>query len=183
MITNCARDLAAVVGANGPPRRRPRRTSRRCTRVSNWMSRAQVEPVGDVVRVLEDLGLRRVALGPLPLLLELVGELVRVLHALDVAARARIAVPVPGAAHAAARLEHARREPEPAQPVQHVHAGEARADDHDVVLRAIAHLLPPASRSGALTLDLAILADRDAVGARSQIADAGPGRRRVEYGS
>src|SRR5204862_106975 len=66
---------------------------------------AQVEAIRDVVRVLEDLGLRCVALGPIPLLLELVGELVRVLHALDVAARARVAVPVPGAADATARLD------------------------------------------------------------------------------
>ena len=68
------------------------------TLVSNWHVPAQVEPVGHVVRVGEDLGLRRVALGPLPLLLELVGELVRVLHALDVAAGSRVPVPVPRAA-------------------------------------------------------------------------------------
>ncbi len=82
----------------------------------------QVEAVGDVVGVLQDLGLGRVALGPVPLLLELVGELVRVLHALDVAARAGVAVPVPGAADAAARLEHPRRHAEPAHTVEHVHA-------------------------------------------------------------
>ena len=93
---------------------------------------AQVEAVGDVVGVAQDLGLGGVALAPLPLLLQLVGELVGVLHALDVAARARIAVPVPGAADAAAGLEHARREAHAAQPVQHVDAGEAGADDHRV---------------------------------------------------
>ena len=59
-------------------------------------------------------------------------ERVGVLHALDVAARAGVAVPVPGAADAAARLEHPRREPEPPQPVQHVQAGEAGADDDRV---------------------------------------------------
>ena len=49
---------------------------------------AQVETVGDVVKVAQDLWLGRVALGPRPLLLQLLGELVGVLHALDVAARA-----------------------------------------------------------------------------------------------
>ena len=67
---------------------------------------AEVEAVGDVVGVGEDLGLRGVALGPLPLLLEVLVEAVGVLHALDVAARAGVAVPVPGAADAVAGLEH-----------------------------------------------------------------------------
>ena len=96
---------------------------------------AQVEAVGDVVDVAQDLGLRGVALGPLPLLLQLVGERVGVVHALDVAARARIAVPVPGAADAVARLEDARRQPEPAQAVEHVEPGEPRADDDRVDVR------------------------------------------------
>ena len=69
----------------------------------------QVEAVGDVVDVGEDLRLGGVPLAPLPLLLQLVRERVRVVHALDVAARARVAVPVPGAADAVARLEDARR--------------------------------------------------------------------------
>ena len=94
---------------------------------------AQVEAVGDVVRVAQDLGLAGVALGPLPFLLQLVGERIGILHALDVAARARIAVPVPGAADARAALVHARRHAEPAQPMQHVEAGETGADDDRVV--------------------------------------------------
>jgi hypothetical protein len=63
----------------------------------------QVVAVGDVVGVFQDLGLGGVALGPLPFLLELGRELVGILHALDVAARAGIAVPVPGAADAPCR--------------------------------------------------------------------------------
>ena len=73
---------------------------------------AQVEAVGDVVGVFQDLRLGGEALGPLPLLLQLVRERVRILHALDVAARAGIAVPVPGAADAGALLEHAHRKAE-----------------------------------------------------------------------
>ena len=63
---------------------------------------AEVEAVGHVVRVLQDLGLRRVPLAPGPFLLELLVEGERVVQALDVAARARIPVPVPRAAHAVA---------------------------------------------------------------------------------
>ena len=93
------------VGRRPSSAARPRRSARASTRVSKLDVAPQVEAVGDVLDVAQDLGLGRVALGPLPLLLELLGELVRVLHALDVAARARVAVPVPGAADVAARLE------------------------------------------------------------------------------
>ena len=75
---------------------------------------AQIEPVGDVLDVAQDLGLRRVFLGPDPLLLELVRERVRVLHALDVAARAGIPVPVPHAADVGSGLVDAHGEAQPA---------------------------------------------------------------------
>ena len=65
----------------------------------------QVESLDDVVRIAQDLRLRRIALAPLPFLRERIGELVGVLHALDVAARARIAIPVPRPADPAARLD------------------------------------------------------------------------------
>ena len=95
---------------------------------------AQIEAIGNVVRVIEDLGLGRVALRPLPLLLELVGELVRVLHALDVAARAGIAIPVPGPADAVAGFEHPHRQADAPGAVQHVHAREPGPHDHYVVI-------------------------------------------------
>src|SRR6185312_12707142 len=60
-------------------------------------------------------------------------ERVRVLHALDVAARTWIAVPVPRTADAAACLEHARRHAKGAQAMQHVHAREAGTDNHNVL--------------------------------------------------
>ena len=95
--------------------------------------RTQVEAVGDMVGVAQDFRLRRVALAPVPFLLQLVGEGIGILHALDVAACAGIAVPVPGAADAPALLVDAHRKALPAQPVQHVHAAKARADHDDVV--------------------------------------------------
>ena len=65
---------------------------------------AETKTVGDVVGVFQNLRLRRVALAPVPFLLQLFGERIGILHALDVAARAGIAVPVPGAADAIALL-------------------------------------------------------------------------------
>ena len=85
-----------------------------------------------MVGVAQDLGLRRVALGPVPLLLEVGVERVRVVDALDVAAGARVAVPVPRAADTVGGLVDDGREPEPAQLVQHVQPGEPGADDHRV---------------------------------------------------
>src|SRR5262249_39664107 len=86
----------------------------------------------DVVDVLEDLRLGRIALRPAPLLLELLRERVRVVHALDVAARPRVTVPVPRTADPVADLVHARAETEAAEPVEHGEPGEAGAH-HDRV--------------------------------------------------
>ena len=94
----------------------------------------QIEAVGDVVDVAQDLGLRAVALGPMPFLLQLVGERIGVLHALDVAAAARIAVPEPGAADAAAGLVGAHLQAELAQAMDGVEAANARAHDDDIEL-------------------------------------------------
>ena len=55
-----------------------------------------------------------------------------VLHALHIAARAGVAVPVPGPAQIRARLEDLHRKAQLAQPVQLVHPGDAGADDDRV---------------------------------------------------
>ena len=70
---------------------------------------AQIETVGDVVGVFQNFRLRRVALTPVPVLLQLVGERIGILHAFDVTAGAWIAVPVPGASDATALLIDSRR--------------------------------------------------------------------------
>ena len=102
---------------------------------------AEIEAVGDVLDVAQDLGLGGIALRPVPFLLQLVGEGVGVVHALDVAAGAGIAVPVPGAADAAARFEDPRGEAEAAQAVEHVQAGEPGADDDGVAGVSLARLI------------------------------------------
>src|SRR5581483_2140858 len=94
----------------------------------------QVEPVGDEIEVAADLGVPRIALRPFPFRVQGLREGVAVGVALRVAARPWIAVPVPGAADAARRLQHQGREAQPvAQGVELVEAGEARADDQRIV--------------------------------------------------
>src|SRR5438477_11971012 len=61
----------------------------------------EVEAVSHMIDVAQDLRLRAIALGPMPFLLQLVREGIRVFHAFDVAATPRVAVPVPGAANPA----------------------------------------------------------------------------------
>src|SRR5258706_11355091 len=103
----------------------------------------QVELGGDVIEVGADLRRTRVALARLPLVVQLAGEKVTVRVAFRVAARARIAVPVPGAADVAARLEHPHPQPEAiAQAMQLVEPREARADHQCVEMHGL--LAPPA---------------------------------------
>src|SRR5947209_3282814 len=64
----------------------------------------QIESVCDMVDIGEDFRLCGVALAPPPFLLQFLGKRIGIVHALDVAARAGIAVPVPGSANAAARF-------------------------------------------------------------------------------
>ena len=87
----------------------------------------QVEPVGDMVEVAQDLRLAGIALGPFPLAHQLGREGVPVDVAFGIAARAGIAVPVPGAADAAAGFQHLHRQAETvAQAEQLVEARETR---------------------------------------------------------
>ena len=93
---------------------------------------AEVEPVDHVVEVALGLGLLGEVLLPLPLVEQLLREQVGVRVALGVEPRAGVAVPVPGAADAAAGLEQLRREARLARAVQLVDAGDAGADDQHV---------------------------------------------------
>ena len=95
--------------------------------------RTQVEPVSDMIGVSQNLGLRRVAFAPVPFLLQFIGKRIGILHAFDIAARPGIAVPVPGAPDIATLLINPDRQPDPAQPVQHVHSGKACADHDDII--------------------------------------------------
>ena len=102
------------------------------TRVFRRMSRRRSKRSATWLKYALELLLPGEDLGPLPLLLELVGEAERVLEARHVAARAGVAVPVPRAADTAARFEDDRGEPELAEVVQGVEAGHPGADDDHV---------------------------------------------------
>src|SRR6516162_976099 len=92
----------------------------------------EIEPVGNVVGISEDLGLRCVFFRPVPLLVQLLREGEGILHALDVTTGARVSIPVPRSAHAAASLIDARREAKAAKAIEHVKAGKTRAHDNSV---------------------------------------------------
>ena len=93
----------------------------------------QVELAGDVIQVGADLRRARVALARFPLVAQLAREEVAVGMAFGVAARPRVAVPVPGAAEVAARLEHLGAQPQAiAQAMELVEPRESRADDECV---------------------------------------------------
>ena len=66
--------------------------------VTVQVSLAPSKVVGHMVDVAQDLGLRAVALRPMPFLLRLVGEEIRVFQAFRRRNGTRIAVPIPGAA-------------------------------------------------------------------------------------
>ena len=120
-------DNLALRGLEAPAR--TRRVERSGTHAGIQLHvAAQVEAIGNVLDVLEDLRLRRVALRPAPLLLQLVAERIRILQALDVAATARVLVPEPGSADPARGFEHAGPKPELAHAVKRVQTAEPGAN-------------------------------------------------------
>ncbi|MEY9189948.1 hypothetical protein ABH987_003576 [Bradyrhizobium ottawaense] len=94
----------------------------------------EIVAVGDEAEITQDFGLGGVFLRPGPGRLELRIEGVAVVDGLDVAARARIAVPVPGAADVAGLFEPDRREAGLAQAMKEIEAGKAGADHGDIDL-------------------------------------------------
>jgi hypothetical protein len=82
-----------------------------------------------MVDVTQDLRLCAIALGPLPLLLQFVRKGIRVLRAFDIAATARVAVPVPGAANPATGLEGTHFEAKFTEAMDRVEAANPGADD------------------------------------------------------
>src|SRR5262249_22747713 len=111
---------------------------------------AQVEAIGDVLEIREDLRLGRVALGPGPLLLQLVRPRVGVGHALDVAARPGVPFPDPGSADAGGLVDDEDGQAERAQAMEQVEAGDACADDDGVVTAGLGHgLRAPRSAAAA----------------------------------
>ena len=95
---------------------------------------AQIEAFRHVLNVAKYFGLSGVLFGPLPLLLQLIGELIGILHAFHVTARAGIAVPVPGTAHVVTRLEDSGAEAQLSSLVEHIESGESGSNDGYVIV-------------------------------------------------
>jgi hypothetical protein len=86
-----------------------------------------------MLEVAQDLVLLRITLRPFPFLQQVPVERVTVDVAVGIAACARIAIPVPRATDAVARLEHGNFQVElVAKRMQHIHAGEAGADNDGI---------------------------------------------------
>src|SRR4029077_19909130 len=96
----------------------------------------QIEFVGDVIQIALGFGLAREVLLPVPFFQQLLRKGVAVSPTFGIEAGTGIAVPVPGAADAGARFEHPRLEPEFAQLVELIEAGNPGADDDRVEIRA-----------------------------------------------
>src|SRR5271166_4383843 len=92
----------------------------------------EVEAVSHMVDVTQDLRLRAVALGPVPFLLQLVREGIRVFHAFDVAATPRVAVPIPGAANSTTSLEATHVEAEFSEAKDCIETAHTGADDDHI---------------------------------------------------
>src|SRR5262249_17221518 len=95
----------------------------------------QIKFVGDVIQIALGFGLARKVLLPVPFFQQFLRKGVAVSPALRIEARARVAVPIPGAADAGAGFEHPRLEPEFAQLIELVEAGNPGADDDRVEIR------------------------------------------------
>jgi hypothetical protein len=94
---------------------------------------AKVESVCRMIEVRKDLRLRRVPLGPNPVLLQLFGERIGIIDAFDIATGARVLVPVPGTADIGATVETAY--PETllvAKAMYRVQAGESGSYDNHI---------------------------------------------------
>ena len=109
-------------------------TARQDLRIIEPDVAAQVELVRDMVQIALGVRLRREVLVPVPLLEQLLRERVTVGPALRVETRARIAVPVPGAADPAASFKDPDPQAELAQLVELIEASDANADDERIEL-------------------------------------------------
>src|SRR3989454_3666642 len=98
---------------------------------------AQVKLVGDIIEVALVLRLAGILFFPVPFLQEFLREGIAVGVALRVEARARVAIPIPGAAHATPRLKDPDREPTFPQPVQRIESGHPGPNDDHIVLLTV----------------------------------------------
>ena len=109
---------------------------------------AQLKALRHVLAIGQNLRLGRVALAPLPLLLQRLIKLVGIFEGLHIAAGAGVAIPVPGAANIAPGLEDLRSEALLPSAMEHVHPPESRPYDDEIkLLCCVRHVVSsPGSR-------------------------------------
>src|SRR4051794_13625558 len=126
------RDAVALVGFDFPPAGRLVEVSGGHPGLELSVA-AEVESIGDVVEVTEDLRLLWVLAAPLPLLHELLVEREAVHVGLGVATGAGVAVPVPGAADVIADFVDLDGHAElVAEAIVHIQTGETGADNDGI---------------------------------------------------
>src|SRR5262249_42224869 len=133
-----AADLVAPIRAH-PPAPRPAIPDRGLDTGLEADVAAEAVLVRDVAQVAENLGLRRVALRPLPLLLRPGIEVEGEAEALDAPPRPGVGVPLPRAPAAAGALAHHGRDPGRGEPVERVEPADPSAHAHDVDLGIPGH--------------------------------------------
>ena len=94
------------------------------------VSPAQVELVGDIVKIAVVIGLGRKVFAPIPLVEQFLGERIAIGPAFGIKAGAKLAIPIPGVTNSASCLERAHPKSELAQPVELIEPRNARTD-HD----------------------------------------------------
>ena len=114
--------------------------------------RPQIEVVSHVVGVLQEFRLSGVTLTPVPFLLQVVIERIGVFHAFNVTSRARVSIPVPGAANIVAGFKYASRKPGAQHLVERVHSCEACPDNDGVDYFVVSHANPAIKAIGLLTM-------------------------------
>ncbi len=110
---------------------------------------SEIVAIGDEAEVAQNFRLGRVFLRPGPDLLQLRIESIGIVERLNVAPRAWITVPIPGAADVVRRIQAHCRKTGFAQPVEKIEPGEAGADHGDI---DVLHALVVAGRNTASLL-------------------------------
>ena len=94
----------------------------------------QVKLIRSIIQIAQNLRLARVAFGPFPALHQLIREMIAIAMAFGITPRARVAVPIPGTAHAITGFQHMGGKPlAVAQAMELIHAGETGTDDQRVI--------------------------------------------------
>ena len=93
---------------------------------------AQIMAVSNVVGIGQDFRLPRKPLRPRPFLLQFTVKLIGILQTFNVAAGARIAVPIPGAANPVTGFNSRRRQAHLAQAIEQIHASKAGPNNNHI---------------------------------------------------